>query len=536
MSFDESFSVNRKSQKYFEGVLPETWLERAQSPDFYVDYVVELDADNAPSGVKAAVQLKGTSKANYGGGAIKQSIKTKHLAYYVDCAPEPVFLVVVDTVAEKGFWIFLPEWAKGISGWRDKKTVTVPVPTENKLEDIDSLRAAIEAAVLFMREERPSSVAAAARHLTETFEAIDDRFEAKVTYDDGDTRVTLKPRETVDGTISVKGPNAKEKFTTLIKQGKPTHFEPGELVMTGSEIFDEILRRAAEKGITAHSVKRIECTVSIMTWDARGAERPMLPNLDAVIEAGTDEATLRATLPRSPLQIQTSIELNSKDGIGLGRFGFNFEYEKWSGQDLTLASHFDRLYETVRCASEGERLFLQCEVDGNLFFKASLNIDDGDAFKPMAQFLGVVEKARVVAKHLGISPGMPTFEDLEREEEDILLLWHIVTDGCYEQGVTDASGTIELPAGDAKRLFLTKRPPDSIEPVLGLRYYPVPDFLGCATNGWHFRQHVTHVRLTDDSAKELAARADDDTRPIAVQAYAVPESICIATLVQAKGA
>ena len=101
--------IDSRAQKVFKNLLSDEWLPRERNPDIHVDYAVEI-ADQEPTGEIFLVQLKGTEKPRYKGNTVKLSLKTKHLAYYLKKLKQPVFVVLVDTKAERAFWIFTQEW------------------------------------------------------------------------------------------------------------------------------------------------------------------------------------------------------------------------------------------------------------------------------------------------------------------------------------------------------------------------------------------------------------------------------------------
>lgn len=95
--------IDQMAQKIFGIAIPPSWLIREQHPDIHIDYVVELADDSGPLGNIFGVQLKGTISPKYSGKFIKFSLKTSPVIYYLDKVKYPVFLIVIDVRAKKGY-------------------------------------------------------------------------------------------------------------------------------------------------------------------------------------------------------------------------------------------------------------------------------------------------------------------------------------------------------------------------------------------------------------------------------------------------
>ena len=183
--------IDKKAQDIFNDSLPPGWLIRKQDPDVHVDYFVEIDERSKPSGVVFGVQLKGTNRPRYSKSQIKVSIKTKHLAYYLDKVKQPIFLIVIDTTKRRGFWLFTQKWAKNeleARNWRSQTKVDIKIPLSNSLTDLDLLGAEIVGAEAFMRDLWPSSIPAAIDYAKESLEILDRRVQVDISYqgDNGD--------------------------------------------------------------------------------------------------------------------------------------------------------------------------------------------------------------------------------------------------------------------------------------------------------------------------------------------------------------
>jgi len=89
------------SRKAFENLCPDEWVLRKQSPDYGLDYSVEIFKNNRSTGNIFFVQLKGTEK-NVANDTLKISIKLSQLEYYESILLPILFIAY--SLKEKKFW------------------------------------------------------------------------------------------------------------------------------------------------------------------------------------------------------------------------------------------------------------------------------------------------------------------------------------------------------------------------------------------------------------------------------------------------
>ncbi len=94
--------IDTMAQNILRNSIPASWFIREQHPDFYIDYFIEIADRSEPSGIIFCVQLKGTKSPRYSNIYKKISLKTKHLAYYLDNVKQPVLVIAVDVKKKKG--------------------------------------------------------------------------------------------------------------------------------------------------------------------------------------------------------------------------------------------------------------------------------------------------------------------------------------------------------------------------------------------------------------------------------------------------
>ena len=131
MTRPESHRIDERAKRIFESSLPDSWVPREQYPDYRIDYTIEIFDEDEPSGLSWNAQLKGSKKPKRlsGSSSVSYSMEVSHLEYYVDKVLLPVFLVVVDTVNENGWWVFLQQYIKTQlkADWRNKSTAAIRI-------------------------------------------------------------------------------------------------------------------------------------------------------------------------------------------------------------------------------------------------------------------------------------------------------------------------------------------------------------------------------------------------------------------------
>src|SRR5437660_2456000 len=103
----ESFETQKEAERFLQQLLPSRWPWREQTPDFFVDFHVEVVDDGHPSGFEFGIQVKGTKRARH---RLSRRLGCKHLVYYRDKARLPVFVVLVDLLSKNDYWLFTQKY------------------------------------------------------------------------------------------------------------------------------------------------------------------------------------------------------------------------------------------------------------------------------------------------------------------------------------------------------------------------------------------------------------------------------------------
>ena len=439
MTISRSHIINEQAENIFKSTLPASWLKRKQDPDHHIDYFVEVGQEgSSPSGHVFGVQLKGRENLTYSSTFASQPLETECIRYYLEDVQQPVFLVVVDVRQNSGFWIFLQEWTvKELRGrdWRKQKTLNVRVPFENRLEDAESLHAAVIESERFMRNLRPGCIEAALNAEKVALEALDERFNVTISHVVGRTQYEIQPQEEVDIKVSFRTNDPKElraRLSDLVDRGLKAEFNPKEVVFHGSELIRRIADDPNVKSIEICPTRKREAELILTSIDTAGNKCGSLV-LHGSITLGRKEGNFRGVLSRTPLDLSLAFPVREENDVGSLQVTFEFDTTIWEGHSLLTLPYFDRLASMFGALRVRNDFGLALEIDGYPILSGTVQAEtllpqlDG-----IVWYLRLLEKARVVASKLGIDPHVP--EDAALSEEDVetvTLLYQVLSEGEY---------------------------------------------------------------------------------------------------------
>lgn len=184
----ETTRIERGAIKILESLFPEDWLLRKQSPDYFVDYHVEVVEHGEPTGHQFAVQLKGTSEAKRRKNFIRHQMERKHLSYYRDKARIPVFIVLADVSKKTAYWVFAQKYLREQASKAkldNQGTLTVRFDPKDCFSDLERFSAALREAEQYLRDLYPGSPTAAISERKRALEGLDADIGVDVSFKDG---------------------------------------------------------------------------------------------------------------------------------------------------------------------------------------------------------------------------------------------------------------------------------------------------------------------------------------------------------------
>src|ERR1700731_551185 len=241
-SFDKSFETGRKAELILQSLLPAGWLWRVQSPDRHVDFVVEIDDRGKPTGLQFCVQIKGRSKVASKKPRLSLRMETKHLTYYRDKARLPVFIVLVDVIKKKAYWLFAQKYLRDEVSRSDvdsKKSLTLKIDRSDSFSNLDRFRDALQAAERDMRDLYPGTTKAAVSARKKELQSLDPDIDVDVSFEGGE-RLTFNSRKPISLQLKGRGADQWKAYLAMLDHGDDFQAEV-EVVPPESPLFRKLM-------------------------------------------------------------------------------------------------------------------------------------------------------------------------------------------------------------------------------------------------------------------------------------------------------
>ena len=337
------------------------WVFNKRTRDYGKDFTVEVVEDEQVTGLELIVQLKGTRRRLHArDGHISFSLGTKYLKHYLACRL-PVFLVVMHVEEKRGYWLFLQQYEQERlrqRQWSQQKTVTVRLPVNNQVSDMDQLRIAVQSADAFMASYRPGAIRPAIEAEQVSYESLDPRFKVKIEATDSYTHRRLIAQEDVSSSFVLRDP---KKAEDLFERGLEIELEQGDLSVTGSPLLAKITEEA--KAIRIH--KSYPCSVRILVGEESDRPRPAIGPFDGTFEGGMSEMRFAAALPSGvfKLGIVFCIDRSKKDEATT-HVDMAFRPAAWQGTPLSKLPYFSEMDAVFRVLFREVPLQIEILRDG----------------------------------------------------------------------------------------------------------------------------------------------------------------------------
>ncbi len=346
-------------------------------------------------------------------------------------------------------------------------------------------------------------------------ELIDPRFRAIMTVTAASAHTEFRPKDSfsLQFTFSGDEESISPKITDLIERGKPTIFEKNEFTLIGTPLYDHIMRDAnkvlIQMGVTA------DVTTSLR-YCRHSNSRPKMALIEAIpstITAGRSRLTLELCNPKFPLEFSVEMARDFSGQHFTCRFGFLIE--KWYGHPLLALPYFEQIDHFTKCALKEGQLEFECLHDGNHLFSGK-STETFPKVHKLADFLGLLAKARFVAKQLKRNP---IFRELSDQDfKDIEVLYALLKYGEYSTRVNG----FQMSATIAPNPELLKTPPfnDLKKPsplLLNFTNFDSIQFLGEKVELGPFQFVATNVVVTNWAEVHEALTAPIQPDGITVQ-------------------
>ncbi len=517
MTRPESREIDEAAIRIFKASTTLDWEIRPQDPDYRIDYTVELYERQEPTGLFFNVQLKGTKspKCVDGGKYVSFPMQVAHLTYYENKVPQPVFLVLVDVERETVRWLFLQRYTlQTVQGkkWRQQKTLSVRIPVDNILDKTESEKREIESAVEFMQDLHPGSPEAAVKAKQSRLEALDHRVNVRVTATSEETAIQLDPKEAINFTISAKGESGVKRLAAAIESGKKIDFEPGELSIAGSPLFEEHGNELS----AVHIERKHPATLRLIASIGSSNENRSL-DLPGEIVGGSKSAELRTSLVDGPLSVSFPLGGAQSDSP----LAVSFAVEKWQGKDVRWLPHIEPIVELFRAINTEDYRTGKRVVEAEVYIKGNRAVCGEMSKDFVLLLLGYVpavfalDKARYIAAETGVTAVVPN-DFGPKHAVEIEEIYALLTTGNHRVSEPDASLTIGVsPDGARQLLEIAGTHPDGF-PLSVPDNRPRP-FLGKNIDLGELRMELTKLLFATDReqlARDLYERGNEKLKVV----------------------
>ncbi len=502
----DSYEIERKAVSVFTAAL-DFWLVREQAPDVHIDYVVEVRRNSEPTGLNFAVQLKGTTKPKYINQKEKLSfsLKVKHLKYYLEQSKLPVYIVVVDVITGKGYWLFLQKWLKesAPSGWKQRKKINVRIPLQNELNNNNKLLESVEASDLFMRELNPSSIAASVALVHQKCIETDPNCNYEISCINGKPHIAVSPLN--DSPVSLSSPN-KTKLSKLFKTGEPVLFNSKEISLEGVDFFKQLFSQE-ERLVTLQVKQGFTCRIKLTF--IKGNNKTHY-TFQAKASGGSEKVNFIFQDEINPISINGTIRHSIAEKRIKGRLQLSIDINKWVGKRINQLPDSDLVFCFLEAFDNTESpVIVDVEINGSNLLNYTLdkNLLDEVMYNTQGA-IAIIEKTNFVCEKLGVNPILPPLESISVEQVDMINnLWELLTNEnqLIQDLSSDATLTTSLKEGSNLLNELKNIETSSSTELITKSLL---NMFGERIRGWELEVKWSGFRPSLDSIKEIRSNIE----------------------------
>jgi len=446
-SVGKPYEIDQRAIKVFQSWLPDNWLPRPQSPDFFVDFLVEIVEGGEPTGLHFAAQVKGFEDDPSGQKPLSYSFKTKHLKYYLHRSQHPVFLFLINVITREGFWFFAQKHLKENVPSKildDQRSLTIHFSADDNLLNFTKFKCLLPEAENFVRDLHPGSVQAALQKRKAELESKDPRCSVSISIQDGKEHIVVNPKENFSVVFKIHTPNS-EHWRDFFERGTKLELSPGEFEIEGAPLLENLAKSLGNKIAIQFGTTHPASVHFVSTTEAGTKTIP----IEGRMRIGTKFLSFEGGLSNSPLEIVFEISLEAVQKAETFQSKILFSPSKWAGQHILWLSHFDQIKTFAESFLNQVSPKAEIYIRGNSVVCCDLI---GGVTKTIRQMLNSIDwfrKCRWLANHYHINPKLPPLNKLTKDQmEDADFLYGLLT-----------QSEIVSPAPHVKAAFITESVP-----------------------------------------------------------------------------
>lgn len=446
----KSFDTGEVAEAIFcEWVRSQHHLVRKQSPDFFIDYLVEIVASGEPTGRHYATQIKGVAVDKSSTLPRKLALKGKHLRYWVKDCQIPVFVFLIDVVSRAGLWLFIQEYARSHispAALERQKSFTCSFPPENNLGNQKRFMTALVEAETFVRDLHPGSIQAALAKTRAELQAKEPRFDYSITATEGRQKIDVLPKAPIAIKLEFDKDGSGQVAKTIseaIEMGARLKIPLNKVKMTGSPLFEEWGRMNGN--LDLQFGRRLPGQIILSRFN-NTRRTPLI--LDAVAILGSKFATFISLPSDRPLAVRCKLGDTSEPDILGMEMEFIFSLAKWQDLPLFHLPYFQPLFDVLEGIKDGTGVQTEFLIQGVSLAGGHHSDFENPSINQVHALVSWIARCRSVAEHFGVNPRLPKFGGITNEQ------WEVVEDlaallrGCKRDvPMPDLIGTWSLKCG-----------------------------------------------------------------------------------------
>lgn len=413
---DDNSVTDVRASAYVADWLAGAWIVRPQKPDYHVDYIIESVVDGELSGAKFCAQQKGHREVAFSGPFYKEPLQAKHLLYYAEKERLPVFLLVVDTTARRGYFLFVQEWIDRhvpLEMLRERYerggTWSVEVPQANDIENASAFSADVKRAFVYMERKNPGLVDDAIASDVQRMSAVDPRFDFTLDVVGGIKRYVIRPKGDVPVPLSFQITGAGvAQFSEMLGYGKPLKLSGDYVKVTGSPLFDE-------KQLEWLRIRPPATKADFFIWtEGADAFRHSMP---VKISSGSAGVLFATDQPEVPFHVEVKIPDVAPGQIpSAGTLSIGWHFERWQGVDMAKLPYFGFMHAFSLSVIANKAIQHEIIVQGNRVNRGTLGKPSNEMpFMHAALVVEHVRKLRDISAKTGIRFNFPAIAQLNWE-------------------------------------------------------------------------------------------------------------------------
>jgi len=415
---DPQSEIDTLASGLLEQWLAVGWKLRRMKPDYHLDYLLERVEHGELTGKIVYLQQKGHRSVAFTNGFTGEAMEKKHLRYYAEKVDLPVFLVCVDTIKRKGYYVFLQEWIDhylSAEKLRGEGTRTVKVPLAKCLDEVPTLINDVQHSLRYMREKRPGSILAAMSAEERRVAALDPRFDVRLDIIGGQKFYHLRAKEDISVSLKVTGDNIK-LFQELYDYGKPLSAGPDGITVQGLPIIEQHAAEAGMPQIAFGPQSALEVQWNV--WSDDAASRFRL-TLEGPMTRGAAGYLFRGQQKGGPIRVEIRFPLVGAPNAGTACLSLSWDFACWVGQPIADLCYFDGVLMFGRLLKKSATIRHSLNYQGRDFFPGDFN---GPETEPasLIEGLEVIADARIAAEIFRVHPTMQALNSITVDQARVI--------------------------------------------------------------------------------------------------------------------